>query len=130
LRPVCNAIVGDHDIVNTNQWKLSELVELCGGGIHFRSMTIIIIICILTGVVLGLRLRAPVLFPTIGLALVGTAIVATALGDQIWLAAVRLAVIATTIQIGYLGGLFGRAAFREEVEKWWPIIKAANIKGE
>jgi hypothetical protein len=71
-------------------------------------MTTIIIICILTGAILGLRFNVLVLVPTIGLALVVAAVVGAAQGDQIWLAAARLAVIATTIQIGYLGGLFSR----------------------
>jgi hypothetical protein len=73
-------------------------------------MAAIIIICILTGAILGLRFKVLVLVPTIGLALVGAAIVATVQGNQIWLALARLAVIATTIQIGYLGGLFIRGA--------------------
>ncbi|HWN51109.1 MAG TPA: hypothetical protein VNO18_15030 [Xanthobacteraceae bacterium] len=73
-------------------------------------MTGITIICVLTGAILGLRFKVLVLVPSIGLALVGAAIFATVQGDQIWLAAARLAVIATTIQIGYLAGLFIRGA--------------------
>jgi hypothetical protein len=64
----------------------------------------------LTGAILGLRFKVVVLVPTIGLALVGAAIVAVAQGDQFWITAARLIVIAATIQIGYLAGLFSRAA--------------------
>jgi hypothetical protein len=102
--------VDDHDIVTANQWSLENQWNFRRCATHFPSMIAIIIICLLTGAIQGLRFKVFVLVPTMGLALVGAAIVAAAQGDQFWLTAAKLAIIAATIQIGYLAGLFCRAA--------------------
>jgi hypothetical protein len=74
-------------------------------------MLIMMIIGILGGTVLGLRFKALILVPTIGLALAMVAISGLAMGESLWRLIVTMALIATFLQLGYMAGTVLRFAF-------------------
>lgn len=69
---------------------------------------ILLPICLLIGVVLGLRFKVLILVPTIGLALSMIALNGTA--DGIWRLVGTMILVATFLQLGYVGGSFLRLA--------------------
>ena len=77
-------------------------------------MTMTIGVGALIGVALGLRFNVLILFPTIILAGVSTAVIQAARGDQA-LSIVVTIVLVATLQIGYLVGIIAHAAFEKLV---------------
>ena len=73
-------------------------------------MSMAAILSLLVGAVLGLRFTFVILVPVIALA--GLAIVAAGVAGGLgaWSVLLAIALIATSIQIGYLGGVFARYA--------------------
>lgn len=71
-------------------------------------MTIIAILSILTGAVLGMRLRVFILVPATGLALTAIAGCGLARGDALSSVALAMAFAAAGLQLGYLGGSTAR----------------------
>jgi len=67
-------------------------------------MMILILIGILVGAVLGLRFKVFVLVPVICIGLAIVAVDGVARGDDPWLLAISMIVIATSLQVGYFGG--------------------------
>ena len=63
----------------------------------------------LIGAALSVRSKFPILFPAIGLAVVGTAVGITH-GDSVGAVMLTIALIAVALQVGYLLGLITRAA--------------------
>ena len=72
-------------------------------------MALTILAVFLIGGTLSLRFRVLILFPAIGLAVVGTAVFGIAHGDSIGTVMLTIALVATALQIGYLFGLVTRA---------------------
>jgi O-antigen ligase len=72
------------------------------------------IISILLGTALGLRCRVLVLVPTIGLALAVVAVAGIAGGDGVWQLLATMAVVATFIELGYIGGVVLRVVIGVE----------------
>ena len=66
-------------------------------------------ILFLIGATLSVRFNVVILFPAIGLAVVGTA-VGIAQGDSVGAVMLTIALIAVALQVGYLLGLITRAA--------------------
>jgi hypothetical protein len=66
------------------------------------------IIGFLIGAALGVRFNILILFPAIGLALLGTAAVGIAHGDPIGSVVLTMVLIGTTLQLGYLVGVVSR----------------------
>ena len=66
-------------------------------------------IVFLAGATLSVRFRVLILFPAIGLAVVGTAAVGIADGDRVGVIMLTIALAAAALQIGYLSGLVTRA---------------------
>jgi hypothetical protein len=66
-------------------------------------------ILFLIGATLSVRFNVVILFPAIGLAVVGTA-VGIAHGDSVGAVMLTIALIAVALQVGYLLGLITRAA--------------------
>jgi len=76
-------------------------------------MLILTMISFLIGVVLGLRFKVFILVPAIGLALAMVAV--NGAGDGTWQLAGTMVLVATFLQLGYLGGVilqFGVCATR------------------
>ena len=73
-------------------------------------MAITIGISILIGAALGLQFNVFILVPTVVLALVSTAAIGIAHGDQMWSVVVTMVLVATALQISYLVGTITRAA--------------------
>jgi hypothetical protein len=67
------------------------------------------IIGFLIGAALALRFNVLILFPSIGLALLGTTAVGIAHGDPMGSVVLTMALIGTTLQVGYLAGILARA---------------------
>jgi hypothetical protein len=63
----------------------------------------------LIGAALGMRFKVLIVIPAIGLALLGTAGVGIARGDSIGSVGLRMVLIATTLQLGYVAGVVLRA---------------------
>jgi hypothetical protein len=63
----------------------------------------------LTGATLSERFRVLILFPAIGLVVIGTAAVGIAHGDSVRAVTMTIAFTATALQIGYLCGLIAHA---------------------
>ena len=63
----------------------------------------------LTGAALSVRFRVLILFPAIGLAVIGTAAVGNGHGDQVGAVMLTIALTAAALQVGYLFGLIARA---------------------
>jgi hypothetical protein len=66
-------------------------------------MWTITIISILVGAVLGLRFKALVFVPIIGLALATIGVAGIAHGEDVWSLATTTVVVATFLQLGYFG---------------------------
>src|ERR1700692_311183 len=58
---------------------------------------------------LGVRFKVLILFPAIGLAVVGTAVVGIAHGDSVGAVMLITALVAAALQVGYLFGVVTRA---------------------
>ena len=67
-------------------------------------MLILTMLSFLVGVVIGLRFKVFILIPTTGLALAIVAVSGVGVGDGTWQLIGTMAVVATFIQLGYLGG--------------------------
>jgi hypothetical protein len=67
---------------------------------------------VLIGVALGLRFKVLILIPVIVLAIVGAAVAGVARGDQMLSVALTMVIVATALQVGYLGGIVIRAVCR------------------
>jgi hypothetical protein len=67
-------------------------------------MLILAIISFLIGVALGLRFKVLILVPAIGLALAMVAVHGIVVEDGVWRLVGTMVVVATFIQLGYLGG--------------------------
>jgi hypothetical protein len=63
----------------------------------------------LTGAALSVRFRVLILFPAIGLAVIGTAAVGIGHGDHVGAVMLTIALVAAALQIGYFFGLITRA---------------------
>ena len=63
----------------------------------------------LIGATLSVRFKFLILFPAIGLAVVGTAVVGIQHGDHVGAVMLTIALVAAPLQIGYLFGLVMRA---------------------
>ena len=63
----------------------------------------------LIGAVLALRFNVFILFPAIGLALIGTTAVGIAHRDPMGSVVLTMVLIGTTLQVGYLAGIVARA---------------------
>ena len=72
------------------------------------ALTTFGIFCLI-GATLSVRFKFLILFPAIGLAMVGTAAVGIAHGDSIGSVMLTIAFIAAALQVGYLIGLVTRA---------------------
>ena len=66
-------------------------------------------IVLLIGATLSLRFNVFILFPAIGLALIGTIAVGIAHGDPMGSVVLTMVLIGTTLQVGYLAGIVARA---------------------
>jgi hypothetical protein len=66
----------------------------------------VLVIGVLVGAVLGLRFKVFALVPVIFIALAVVALHGVARGDDFWRLAVSMIAIATSLQVGYLGGSF------------------------
>jgi hypothetical protein len=66
-------------------------------------------IVFLVGATLSLRFKFVILFPAIGLAVVGIAAVGIANGDRVGAVVLTIALTAAAIQVGYVFGLVTRA---------------------
>ena len=75
----------------------------------------------LIGVALGLRFNVLVLIPTIVLAVISTAVIAVARGDQAWSVVLTVVLVGTTLQIGYLAGSATLMALKRHLQ---PQIEA------
>ena len=67
-------------------------------------MLILTMISFLVGVVLGLRFKVFILVPAIGLALALVAVNGIVIEEGIWRLAGAMVVVATFLQLGYVGG--------------------------
>ena len=67
------------------------------------------IIVFLIGATLSVRFQVLILFPAIGLAVVGTTVMGIAHGDPVAAVMLTIALVAAALQIGYLSGLVTRA---------------------
>jgi hypothetical protein len=67
-------------------------------------MLILTMISFLIGVVLGLRFKVLILIPIIGLALGMVAVHGIAVEDGVWWLVGKMVVVATFLQLGYVGG--------------------------
>ena len=65
-------------------------------------MLILMMISFLIGVVLGLHFKGLILLPAVGLALIVVAV--NGAGDGTWQLVGTMAVVATSVQLGYVGG--------------------------
>lgn len=72
------------------------------------AMMMIMVIGGFVGVVLGLRFRVSALASAVCLALVVVAVQGFVRGESVWATAVPMFVGATSLQIGYLGGVILR----------------------
>jgi hypothetical protein len=63
----------------------------------------------LTGATLSVRFKVLILFPAIGLAVVSAGAVGIGHGDHVGGVLLTIALVAATLQIGYLFGLIARA---------------------
>ena len=70
----------------------------------------------LIGVALGLRFNVLVLIPTLILAVVSTAVITVARGDQAWWAVLTIVSVASTLQISYLVGSITSTALARHVQ--------------
>ena len=66
-------------------------------------------IVFLVGATLSVRFKVLILFPAIGLAVVGTAVVGIQHGDHVGGVLLTIALVAAALQIGYLFGVVMRA---------------------
>jgi hypothetical protein len=71
----------------------------------------LMIIGFLIGAALAMRFNVFILFPAIGLALLGTAAVGLAGGDRIGSVVLTMVLIGTTLQVGYVAGSVTHALF-------------------
>ena len=67
-------------------------------------------ILFLIGATLSVRFKFLILFPAIGLAVAGTAVVGIQHGDHVGAVMLTIALVAAPLQIGYLFGLVTRVA--------------------
>jgi hypothetical protein len=74
-------------------------------------MLIIMTIGVLAGTVLGLRFKALILVPTIGLALTMVAFSGLVRGESVWRLIVTMTLVAAFLQLGYMAGIVLRFAF-------------------
>ena len=72
-------------------------------------MALTTLVVFLIGGTLSLRFRFLILFPAIGLAVAGTAVVGIQHGDHVGAVMLTIALVAAPLQIGYLFGLVTRA---------------------
>ena len=72
-------------------------------------MALTTLVVFLIGGTLSLRFRVLILFPAIGVAVVGTAVFGIAHGDSIGTVTLTIAFTAVALQVGYLFGLVTRA---------------------
>ena len=86
------------------------------------SMLILTMLSFLVGVVVGLRFKVFILIPTIGLALAIVAVSGVGVGDGAWQLIGTMVVVATFIQLGYLGGSVFQSVSRG--------TRAAGLNGE
>jgi hypothetical protein len=75
-------------------------------------------IALLIGAALSLRFRVFILFPAIGLALLGVAAVGIGRGERLGSVVLTMAFLGFALQIGYLAGIVTRAV--------WAAIRAPN----
>src|ERR1700730_12259213 len=73
-------------------------------------MIILAAIGLLVGAALGLRFSVFILIPAICLALIIAAIDGIARGHEVWWIASTMVIAATSIQVGYIGGIVVRSA--------------------
>jgi hypothetical protein len=66
-------------------------------------------IVFLIGATLSVRFKVLILFPAIGLAVLGTAVVGIAHGDSVGAVTMTVALTAAALQVGYVFGLVTRA---------------------
>jgi hypothetical protein len=59
---------------------------------------------IFVGAVLGLRFKVLILVPAMSFALVLVAVSGALRGENIWVVTVRMVLVVTSVQLGYLGG--------------------------
>jgi len=69
----------------------------------------------LTGATLSVRFKVLILFPAIGLAVVSATAVGIGRGDHVGGVLLTIALVAATLQIGYLFGLIARAVIAGSV---------------
>jgi hypothetical protein len=73
-------------------------------------MLILAAIGLLVGAALGLRFSVFILIPAICFALIIAAIDGIAGGHEVWWIASTMVIVATSIQVGYIGGVVVRSA--------------------
>jgi len=74
-------------------------------------MTILASLCFLVGAVLGLRFKVLILVPVTGLSWVLVIANGIVNGESLWRLALALVVVATAIQLGYVGGMVAQLVF-------------------
>jgi hypothetical protein len=85
-------------VVEARSWGRRLLSK---GGLTVLTLTII---SILVGTALGLRFEVFILVPTIGLTLTVVAVAGIASGDGVWWLVATMVLVATFLQLGYIGG--------------------------
>ena len=78
----------------------------------FTMMTLLAIMGLLTGAVLGFRFKVSILVPAIAVGAAVTFVVGMANSDSPWLTMLAMALAVTSLQIGYLGGTAIRFIFK------------------
>jgi len=76
-------------------------------------MTLLVMTAMLTGALLGYRLKVLILFPAIVTGLTATFGIGMARDDNLWSILLATAFVITALQIGYLGGSAIRFMFAE-----------------
>jgi hypothetical protein len=71
-----------------------------------------VIISLVAGIVLGLRYKVFVLVPAIAVAAIFAVIIGVVSADGFWSIVLAMAVLGTAVQLGYVMGVFVRAAIR------------------
>jgi hypothetical protein len=74
------------------------------------SLQLAIIISALAGIALGLRYKVVILIPAIAFLMMFATIVGIGRGDYFWSIILAMPIPGTAIQLGYLAGIFVRAA--------------------
>src|SRR3984893_5794135 len=72
---------------------------------------LLLVLGVMMGIVLGLRFNVFVLFPALGLALLGTAAVGIGRGERLGSMILTIVFVGSALQIGYLVGIVTRAVW-------------------